>query len=581
MEKPNHTGSRRIPVLNAAYRQHSLLHFIYQQVCPTCFVHRAFLVGIVTVVCSIAGMAQTNVRILIDQVYFDKVGSFVTERKVEPVYQLFYDSAGQRKNLMPNACLTFEAADGKEVYQPLEAIGKATTVTAYNIPVADKQGSLVLTMAAFENDKGEDCVADKGDDHLSEGKRTIDLSKFKPGVVSDTMWMRTANEKFGLQIRILYSLGKPADLKLAAGSSEILASDAMAMSSALLSPNYEGISYRWEWKLPNESDWKFIKNATAPQLQVKPDVEVLGFKPAKKTTIDVRMIATAGEVSSAPVQTQLIIVPPAPVLNKKGMRITSSCPADSTGTLHLENISGYTGSYRLLIRAGASNTGACGAGGYAGCNDVLKSMLVKNGNADLKGLSAGEYTLLLGNAEVDDAATYTHLNISVPEIPKLEVHAVTVANVSCALTPNGSIELAAQGGHPSNLTWLMTPQAGVMENLDRGIRIAQLPMGLYTVIAKDACGQLASTKAIDILNDSVVFVPSVKMEGGTIQVDCLDEAKIFDCKLYKADGVMIKSGTTVGGKLQFDGLTPGQYTIEVQEAATVTCLKWKGDVQLE
>ena len=187
----------------------------------------------------------------------------------------------------------------------------------------------------------------------------------------------------------------------------------------------------------------------------------------------------------------ILFLPPAPTITS--YQTVASCSNQSTGKILLKGIKGYTGNYEYVVLKGGKNTSLCKSNSdnaNQNCiNNVEQSGTIPIGNSDyeISGLKAGAYTLKLLAKGVDGACATRFFNITVPEIPPLQISSSNT-NITCFGANDGSLTFAALNGK-SPYTMSVFDQGGntLFNQVSTGSNLSNLKPGKYNISITDFC----------------------------------------------------------------------------------------------
>ena len=221
-----------------------------------------------------------------------------------------------------------------------------------------------------------------------------------------------------------------------------------------------------------------------------------------------------------------------------------TCVGDSDGEGRFL-IDGFDSTYSYSIDGGPVSTGQ------------------SSGTVSLTGLSAGSYTITVTDENTNCTDTAT-LVIQEPSVA-FAISTLNVTAMSCQNGNVGSVTINTTGGWGGNKYTLTRPDAST-QGPKNGNTFSNLSQaGLYQVSVTDANGCTVT--------DSFTLTPLV---APTLSVDsagsdyCYDNMDAATIAVLAAGGLgpyqyRINNGTW-GGSNVYNGLTPGNYTIEVRDA---------------
>ncbi len=187
----------------------------------------------------------------------------------------------------------------------------------------------------------------------------------------------------------------------------------------------------------------------------------------------------------------ILFLPPAPTITS--YPTVASCSNQSTGKILLKGIKGFTGDYEYVVLKGGNNTSLCKSNSdnaNQNCiTNVEQSGTIPKGNSDyeISGLKAGAYTLKLLAKGVDGACATRFFNITVPEIPALQI-SLSPTNISCFGANDGSLTFAPlYGKNPYTIT-VIDPLGNTLFNqVSPGSNLNNLKPGIYKITITDFC----------------------------------------------------------------------------------------------
>ncbi len=532
-----------------------------------------------------------NLEIKLQSFSFNKVGNFFGDllgSKVTPVYKFYKDVLDESHSLTGTTCYYVVAKDKSQVFTLSDKNtfgGPLLMRTAVDI---NKNKELTLLMENYENNKGEICLFDKGDAKHKISQYSINVTALKHGVTQQPITINSEQNLYS--VVLTYRLGLPTLHTTICDSLSQYnnGTQPYTFKTNLNVVNKDGLQYEWQGSLDNKNWFSLSDKTIKEDITIIPERDIfkLPLKQATKCFIRYRLITA--ELTSDWKEQSFDVLPPAPIILKDNISTKPSCYAGTTGKITIHAIKGQTDQYRILLFKGNDEPNIhCFENNTKSCVEAFKDIVVNKTTAELNNIPAGNYKILISNANVA-SPFYQQQNVTVVEYPKLEITNYNSIQANCSINPTGSISIETKGGNPDSLSFLITPFAGELVKNDRKGAFNKLPEGKYNVLVKDACDQVLSTPLITIelkddplKGDITIFKkPDFNKNNGTVLIKLLNGSGSYSYKLFLQDNIMA-SKDFPGTELVVDSLYGAKYKIIVTDKNAPKCTGWSKEFLLE
>jgi large repetitive protein len=443
-----------------------------------------------------------------------------------------------------------------------------------------------LQAEMWENDGGDECLYDSGDDmHCGPDLLSFRYIDYPPGIENTIVWDVCTNNPFSIEYKFRYGLPKPTVPY--SGDNGALICDNSDRTLTTVTGISGGFDQPWNYRF--ETVWEYQAgsgpwtqfgiapvfadfSAPSPKSIITLPLRTLFNGITAITTINYR-VKTRMTVVGGPIEPgsvfesvynypaqPLSLAPAAPTIGTTS--VTPSCASSATGTVTV-NATGL-GEYLYVLRTGNNTTpcdpevGTCGTG---------PSGRVTSNTFTINNVAAGDYTLLVANKGGATGVCWNYKYITVGKYASLHSIA-TSGDVSCFGASDGFINLAATGGK-APLSFRVTGPG--IDRTSASGSFDDLPAGSFNASVTDACGSVLTTpvtigapaelkatflntNASCTSNGNGKFSATVTQGGGR-----------YTFQLYKNGGMFRAFTGTIQTSWAHNDLTTGTYTIRIYD----------------
>lgn len=520
---------------------------------------------------------EVPVEVVVDKLSYSKIKGTFT-RTTEAVYKLYHDQIAPANYLADKGCLIIVSREVEKNLTLAEDPVLAPLQKMKPFMISSTAESFKIVMEAYEDDKGEQCNYDKGDDSYNTAVAEIKLAELAPGVFSAPITLSGKEKKMSVVIRVRYGLPQPAPIK----HKDVLrinsATAAVQLDSDIKLNNRKDLDFEWEYYVQDASEWKELGKTSSPSVEFFPIRDV--FKSPIKTNklVRFRMRAVSAELMSEYTEYEARFTPEVPQFPAAGITVTQSCVNTPTAILTLKEVKGVADQLSYYVIKGNSVNDQQYPDVISPV-DKIKSGTIANGELiKVEGLGEGTYTIVVHNAGMVVGKFFSSQVFSVEKYPTLVIKSTTAKEASCSAAADGEIAMEVEGGNPSRFVFLITPATGKQQQFGRSVIFSDLLPGTYSIVVKDACSQLVTT---DVEVGKKNFILTGKVAVTTEPVSSSDASAVITVAMQGGSGkyryVVSKAGAQVadkeitGDQFSINKLTAGNYTIRVTDAASPKC----------
>lgn len=434
------------------------------------------------------------------------------EKNTDAVYKFFYDTVLSQNNITEQ-CLTVHSLSGAKRVDTsdVELKGKAKLKAFVLNSLAD---SIVIKMETYENDRGELCDYDKGDDYHSIATFTLKVKDLNPGIFSDTFTVYSEKQEFAALMRIRYGIPEAEDIVKLNEDSIIEVTRPVSLKSSLALKNKQGLTYHWEYKTERAQEWTSFNSATnSESIEFNALKDIFKTPITKNETLQVRMKAVSVEIKSnytAPLM--LHFTPAAPEI-PTDIALAPTCPNNDCGSISMAAIKTIGDSVSYYLIKGKSLKPESYPDRVGDTAKIDAGTIAKVDSLSIESLAEGDYNLVIYNNVGAVGKAFAVHPFTIIKYKELKTLSVLPENAGCDSTASGQISLAMEGGNPDSLTYYISPIAGkpVIDFAGRKAIFTKLPAGSYSVIVRDKCNQ-------EIILDQVEVKTKTEASGLEAQV---------------------------------------------------------------
>ena len=516
------------------------------------------------------------VEVIIEQLRYSGLGS-----SNEAVYKFQIDSTNS-PNLIADNCFTITSNEKAFTADSSNNADIAThnKLTIFNL--SSQADSLHVIMENYENDKGELCNYDKGDDDHFITKLAVFLPVLSPGIINGPFTIE--NEKFSAIIKIRIGLPQPADIVEESGEPVFEVSKPITLKTTLDIKNKNGVSFYWQYKNSQSPNWTDILQPTANGSITFTAKSFFTNSISTIDSISFRVKAASGAINSSFCEVlSLKFLPQAPTLNYNEITTTSACPKNSSGSITIKNINTVMDSIYYYMIKGRLLEQEYYPDKIVDSLKIVKGKISKNEIIAINNLEDGDYILVLHNVNAPVGKVFINYPFSIRPFQELAVKQTDITNANCDSTNDGIISIKTEGGNPAKLSCFIDPPAGKrdLDDINRKVIFSSLPIGIYRIIIQDECLQSATIKNIEIKKNSTILTGLLKVgnepinEGneGTIKVDLTGGSGLYAYSLMNKDAVL-KKAVTNSSSIILDQLKKGNYRLIIKDSLRICSTVW-------
>lgn len=524
--------------------------------------------------------AQKNpleIEIFIEKLQY----SGLSNNSNEAVFK-FYIVPPDPSNLTTQQCFTVSSNE-REFIADSSNNPDITTNKSFRIfSQPSPNDTLHIAMENYENDKGELCRYDKGDDDHFITQLAIHLPEISHGLIVGPLTIK--NDKFSAVIKIRIGLPKPAEVVEVSGEPAFEVSKPITLKTALDVKNIAGITYNWQYKNSQSSNWTNLSQPTTTGSITFSAKEFLNNAIATVEHICFRVRATSAEINS-PYSEELSLkfLPNAPTLNYNEVTTTSACPKANSGSIVVKNFNTSTDSIYYYLIKGRLLEQEYFPDKILDSLKIATGKISKSNQIIINNLGAGDYVLVLHNMSSPIGKAFSNYHFPIQQFQELIVKQTDITNAKCDTTNDGIISINTEGGHPAKLSCFIDPPAGKRElhDTNRKVTFFAMPIGEYRIIIQDECLQAVTIKNIEIKKDPNILTGKLQVinepvnEGneGSIKVDLYGGSGLYTYSLFYKDALLRKAVTN-NSTILMDQLSKGNYRLKINDSLRYCGVVW-------
>ncbi len=512
---------------------------------------------------------EIAVEVFIEKLHYSALGSSSNE----VVYKFYLDSIDP-SNLITDQCFSISSNEKEYTADSSNNPNIASNNKLKIFNVSSQADTLHLLMENYENDKGELCNYDKGDDDHFTTNLEVYLPGLMPGIMNGPFTIE--NEKFSAIVRIRLGVPQPEDIVEESGEKVYEISKPTTIKTSLDIKNKSGISYYWQYKNSQSNNWTDLLQPTTVGSITFTAKNLFNNPISKSESISFRVKAASGEINSLfSEELSLLFLPNAPILNYNEITTTPACPKSGAGSIIIKNFNNITDSIYYYLVKGRLLEQEYYPDKILDSLKIAKGKLSKSESISINNLAEGDYILVLHNVNIPVGKVFINYPFSIRQFQELVVKQTDITNTKCDTTNDGVIDIRTEGGNPAKLSCFIDPPAGkrVLDDIARKVIFSALPIGIYRVIIQDECLQAVTLKNIEIKKDPTILNGALQVikepindgNEGAIKVDISGGSGLYAYTLITKDAI-VKKAVTNSSTLTIDQLQKGDYRLKIKDS---------------
>ncbi len=535
---------------------------------------------------SYAQSQKLKVEVYIDSLSFSDIRTG-REKTTEGVFK-FYHHAVADSNIIFSPCHLVVSSEINKKVQASEDTNMNAWGRQKLFYIQPEKDSFQIFMETYEDDKGDVCIADKGDDHHSITPFTIRIANIAAGIFSKQMIIASADNKFAAAIKIRYELPLPDIIQQANGAMILDVQRPLALDTYLHLPNKKGLSYFWEYKIENTDTWKFLAFTNFASLEFIAAKKVFSKPLTTNTNLLVRVKVRSEELDSKYTEPSLLeFTPASPKVIWKEAIIKNACANNNNGSFGLPEINSHVDSIAYYIIPGRILVYANYPDDCKGASKLRQGIIASNSKLMIDQLAPGDYCLVVYNAglKVEDNFFFHYFTIG--KYDKLTIKSHSIKDAGCKASADGKISITANGGFVESFKASINPSAGTLSQNGNNIVFTNLPPNTYTISIKDNCGQEAIKAGLEISEKapalkgviSEIIECTDNNKNAVVVFKMADETRKYNYTLTKDAEVF--NGNNVKYMWSVSSLSKGTYSLHVTDAEFPDCSFWDTSIVIE
>jgi|GEM_PF-923337 len=522
---------------------------------------------------------EVPVEVMVDKVGYSHIRGFL-ERTTEAVYKFYRNEIAPQNYIADRGCLFVSSKDADKTLLLADDPQLSLNRFMRPYPLSIEDGTISIRMEAFRHERGDPCTYDKGDRHYSTAGVDVKMAELDPGVFSSPYRLAGKDGKLWAEIRMRYGLPMPAPISHKDHLAINDVSKVVEFSSFVQLPNKKNLEYLWEFQLEGSNEWKLLGKTISESVVFFPLRDVLKAPIKNTQLIRFRMKAISKEAAGEYVYYETKFTPEAPEFTNASTALTPSCSGTPTGIINMGEVKGVADQFAYYVIKGKTLPEE-EKPDLVGQEQKIKWGTIHNGAAlKIEGLATGDYTLVVHNAGMKVGNTFITQTFSITQYPALTIKSSEVKEATCSNTPDGQILMETEGGNPSRFTYLISPATGKQQSSGRTVIFSDLLPGIYAVVIKDACNQLAS-RDIEVTRKTAQLQGQVAVKteainefaNGALNVSLENGSGKYRYSVW-SNNVMMAEKETSSPKFIIDRLAKGTYQLKVQDLNTGKCPGW-------
>jgi hypothetical protein len=368
-------------------------------------------------------------------------------------------------------------------------------------------------------------------------------------------------------------------LNSTAGSGNNCATN-VTLTAVINWPNLSGLTYSFEYQT-GPSSFQVFAVTTNPVVSVGDYPALVSYLNSSSTTsVGFRVKATAANYTSPYGGNTVSFAPPPPSVGSYS--VTDACGGGTQGIIQLNNITGLGNYLYVLLPSTAT---ICNPTIPGSCTSGTSGSI--NGNSgQITGVLPGSYNLLVANNGGSAGACYQTIPVTINGFPALTASG-THTDVSCPGGNDGSITVTTAGGKPGTVTFqLVDLSTGATFPPQTTGTFTGLPAGNYQVNISNYCG--AGPNPIFSLTQPTAVTGSYTQSNATcnnpgdgiLKVTVGQGSGTYNYYLYLNGAIAASQAGSSFTNWEVDGLAPGVYDLQVQDASRASCAGYSATVTI-
>lgn len=538
------------------------------------------LVGLLLIALHVIAQGkEVPVEVVVDKLSYSHIRGFL-EHTTEAVYKFYKNEISPQNYIADKGCLRMVSKDVEktQVLADDPVLAPNRIMRPFTINTGD--GIIRIRMEAFEDDKGDPCGYDKGDDNYITASLDIKLADLDPGVFSAPYIMAGKDRKMWAEIRVRYGLPLPAPIKHRESMPVNNVGKVVELESLLALDNKKNLNYQWEFQLEGSSEWKQLGKTISESVVFYPIRDVLKTPIKTNQLIKFRMKAFSKELAGEYVNYEAKFTPEPPEFDGATAVLTQSCSGSPTGTIGISDVKCVTDKYAFYIVKGKTLEEQDQPDLAAPAKKIKWGTVNSGAPLKVEGLAEGTYTIVIYNAGMEVGKMFGTHTFPITQFPALTIKSSEVKEATCSNTPDGQILIESEGGNTAKLTYLISPAVGKQQVSGRTVVFSELLPGSYAVVVKDACNQLV-TKDLDVprkvaqLKGQLAIKTEAVNEfaNGSVNVSMEEGSGKYRYSILRNNSLLFEKETGTPGFV-IDRLAKGTYQLKVTDLNASKCPGW-------
>ena len=522
---------------------------------------------------------ELPVEIVIEKLHHKDIRTLF-KRSTEAVFKFYHNEVADN-NCITNKCLLLKSKEGERtvIVANDPVLNASKKLRVFKIDPASE--SINIKMETYEDDKGEICNYDKGDNYYSVASLNVKLSDLNPGIFSEPLTLFSKDEKFSAVIKVRYGIPIPVPITQDQAEAINDVTKVVTLRSLVNLTNKTNLKYIWEYSIGDEKIWKILGATISESVVFYPIREI--FKNPVKTNqkIQIRMKAASAEQESPPSSLFTIqFTPEAPTINNEDIKVTPTCPNQPSGHLNIKTANGIADKLAYYI----IKEKTVEAGNFPdviGPNSKINSGIITKGDSvSVSNLKEGDYNIVVYNGNMEVGKVFIARPFSISQYPVLTLKSFEVTEASCEAVPDGQIMIETSGGQPGRLVSHITPETGKRFMSEHTAIFSDLLPGTYSVTVWDKCSQMVTQKEVIVPKKAIQLHGKINIEAepineflnGTVKITLAGGSGKYKYTLSLNNSGEEKQATANSWLIEH--LIKGSYALKVTDISSPQCAYW-------